>query len=52
MPGWQTCTENVRDFNDLPDNAKNYVRKIEEVLDVPGEFNKLLPCFLFDFINF
>nr|CAI5825107.1 unnamed protein product [Callosobruchus analis] len=35
MPGWNTSTEDVREFADLPDNAKNYVNKIEEVLNVP-----------------
>lgn len=38
MPGWQTTTENVREFRDLPENAKNYVRQIEKILDVPGKF--------------
>lgn len=36
MPGWQTCTEDVRQFNNLPINAKKYVEKIEEILEVPG----------------
>ncbi|XP_019868441.1 adenylosuccinate synthetase [Aethina tumida] len=35
MPGWQKSTEDVRSFDDLPDNAKNYVNKIHELLDVP-----------------
>ncbi|KAG5880641.1 hypothetical protein JTB14_015618 [Gonioctena quinquepunctata] len=35
MPGWQTSTEGVRQFSDLPENAKKYVNKIEELLDVP-----------------
>lgn len=38
MPGWKTSTEEVREFKDLPENAKNYVKKIEELLDVPGTF--------------
>lgn len=36
MPGWKTSTEKVREFKDLPENAKNYVKKIEELLDIPG----------------
>lgn len=36
MPGWQTSTEEVREFKDLPENARNYVKKIEELLDIPG----------------
>ncbi|GLV43319.1 Adenylosuccinate Synthetase [Carabus blaptoides fortunei] len=35
MPGWTTSTENVREYSDLPENAKNYIEKIEELLDVP-----------------
>ncbi|XP_018562865.1 adenylosuccinate synthetase isoform X2 [Anoplophora glabripennis] len=35
MPGWQTSTEDVRQFKDLPDNAKRYVNKIEDLLNVP-----------------
>ncbi|CAH0550057.1 unnamed protein product [Brassicogethes aeneus] len=35
MPGWQTSTVNVRKFSDLPENAKNYINKIEEILNVP-----------------
>nr|CAH7746240.1 unnamed protein product [Callosobruchus chinensis] len=38
MPGWNTSTENVREFADLPENAKNYVNKIEEILNVPGKW--------------
>lgn len=38
MPGWQESTENIRNFKDLPQNARNYIIKIEEILDVPGEF--------------
>lgn len=35
LPGWETSTENVRDFRDLPKNAQDYVRFIEKDLDVP-----------------
>lgn len=35
MPGWCESTENIREFNDLPENAKLYVHKIEEILNVP-----------------
>lgn len=35
LPGWQQCTENIRDFRDLPEAAQNYVRFIEKDLDVP-----------------
>lgn len=35
LPGWQTCTENIRDFKDLPENAQKYVRFLEKELSVP-----------------
>lgn len=35
MPGWKTDISNCRRFEDLPQNAQNYVLKIEELLGVP-----------------
>lgn len=35
LPGWKTCTENIRDFKELPENAQKYVRFIENELSVP-----------------
>ncbi|KAJ8924320.1 hypothetical protein NQ315_007113 [Exocentrus adspersus] len=35
MPGWQKSTENVRKFEDLPENAKDYVNRVEDLLKVP-----------------
>lgn len=35
MPGWKTSTESVRNFNELPENAQNYVRYIGKYLNVP-----------------
>lgn len=35
VPGWETSTENVRTFSDLPENAQKYVRLIEKHVDVP-----------------
>ncbi|XP_075147779.1 adenylosuccinate synthetase [Haematobia irritans] len=35
LPGWKTCTENIRDFKELPENAQKYVRFIEKELSVP-----------------
>lgn len=37
MPGWKSSTEKARAFSDLPANAQNYVRKVEELLEVPGK---------------
>ena len=35
VPGWLTNTENVRNFNELPKNAQDYVHFIEKDLEVP-----------------
>ena len=35
-PGWTTPTRGVRRFTDLPDNARRYVARLEEVTGVPA----------------
>ena len=35
LPGWEQETSNVRDFNDLPQAAQDYILFIEGVLDCP-----------------
>jgi adenylosuccinate synthase len=35
-PGWPTPTRGVRRFDDLPDNAKRYIARLEEVSGVPA----------------
>ncbi|TQV86957.1 adenylosuccinate synthase [Aliikangiella coralliicola] len=35
MPGWQESTFGVQSWDDLPENAKNYIAKIEEIVGVP-----------------
>ncbi|XP_038671302.1 adenylosuccinate synthetase isozyme 2 [Scyliorhinus canicula] len=35
LPGWNTSTAKSKTFEDLPENAQNYVRYIEGYLDVP-----------------
>jgi len=37
MPGWQTSIEGVREFEKLPENAQNYIRKVEELVEVPSK---------------
>jgi adenylosuccinate synthase len=34
-PGWTAPTSGVRNFDSLPENARKYVRRIEELIDVP-----------------
>ena len=35
MPGWQTPTGAARRFSELPEAARNYIQRLEEVSDVP-----------------
>lgn len=34
LPGWKEDISSITDFDMLPDNAKNYIRKIEEITGV------------------
>ena len=36
LPGWQEETSHCRRFDDLPDNAQRYVRRIEELIGAPA----------------
>lgn len=38
LPGWEKCTEGVRDFKELPENAQAYVRYIENQLEIPVDW--------------
>ncbi|HAY41402.1 MAG TPA: adenylosuccinate synthase, partial [Gammaproteobacteria bacterium] len=35
MPGWKTSTVGTSSFDDLPVEAQNYIRKIEELSGIP-----------------
>lgn len=35
VPGWSGDISGIRDFDALPENAKNYIRRIEEEIGVP-----------------
>ncbi len=35
MPGWEQSTAGIRNYGDLPTNARNYLAKVEELLEVP-----------------
>jgi len=35
MPGWQDSTVGLQDYNKLPDTARAYLKRIEEVVEVP-----------------
>ena len=38
LDGWCEPTSDVREFADLPHNARTYVRRLEELMDVPLAF--------------
>lgn len=35
VPGWQSSTKGIKNFNDLPKNAQNYLKLIEEKSGIP-----------------
>jgi len=35
LPGWREDTSGARRFDDLPENARAYIRRIEQLLDAP-----------------
>jgi adenylosuccinate synthase len=38
MPGWTEDISKVRKFEDLPENAQKYIKRLEEILEVPINF--------------
>jgi adenylosuccinate synthase len=32
FPGWKTKTQGIRNFKDLPDNAKKYIHALEDFI--------------------
>ncbi len=34
LPGWKESTEGVRSLDDLPENARNYIKRLEEIVGV------------------
>lgn len=37
LPGWMSSIAHCRNFDELPANAQAYIRKIEEITQIPGE---------------
>jgi len=35
LPGWKTSIANCKNFNDLPNEAKKYIERLEEILRIP-----------------
>ncbi len=36
FPGWQTDTSDITSFSDLPEAARRYISKLEEIIDCPA----------------
>ncbi len=43
LPGWDEDISSIKNFNDLPENAKNYVLKIEELIKVKIKYISVGP---------
>jgi adenylosuccinate synthase len=43
LPGWQTPTGNARSFEDLPQQARSYIARLEEVCEVPVSLISVSP---------
>lgn len=41
LPGWMTSIADCRTFDELPANAQAYIRKIEEITQIPGEVSNI-----------
>ena len=39
LPGWMTSIEHCKTFHELPANAQAYIRKIEEITQIPGDYS-------------
>ena len=38
LPGWQTPTTDIREYEKLPPQARQYVSRLEELISCPADF--------------
>jgi adenylosuccinate synthase len=43
LPGWKADLTEVKAYNELPENARNYVRRLEELMKVPVNYISVGP---------
>jgi adenylosuccinate synthase len=43
LPGWQTPTTGIRNFDDLPPQAQAFIRRVEELLECPVDLISVGP---------
>jgi adenylosuccinate synthase len=36
LPGWQTATSHIREYEQLPDEARQYIARVEELISCPA----------------
>ena len=44
LPGWTEDLSAIREYDQLPENAKKYVERLEELLDIPVKTIGIGPC--------
>jgi len=44
LPGWSEDISGVRNFNDLPENTKKYLKRIEEIVETPVQIISIGPA--------
>ena len=44
LPGWSEDISGIRNYIDLPENTKNYLRRIEEVTEIPVQIISIGPA--------
>ena len=35
LPGWKTSLSGIKNYKDLPENAKKYIAKVEDLIGAP-----------------
>lgn len=43
LPGWEEDITSIREFDKLPENAQKYIKRIEELINVPIDFISVGP---------
>jgi adenylosuccinate synthase len=44
LPGWSEDISGIRNYNDLPENTKNYLKRIEEIAETPVQIISIGPA--------
>ena len=44
LPGWSEDISGIRNYDDLPENTKNYLRRIEEIVETPVQIISIGPA--------